>query len=151
MTHPLQSLIAETSIDEVVKDCVTLVHQEVSSKRGLSGTMIKGGLKVIERIRPRILEDLFYSLLPNFVEQLIPLYDRFQQQAVTANDDFSVYLKQHADEVASALLMVTDQRAKTSKLKAIVKIYQKLRPIAQDQINAAIPALTRLLAKHHIK
>ena len=106
---------------------------------------------MIERVRPRILEDLFYGLLPSFIEQLIPLYDHFQQNTTVSEGEFSTYLKQHADDVAAALLTVTDQRAKTSKLGALVKIYKKLRPLAQDQINAAIPALTRLLAKHHIK
>lgn len=150
-SHPLHNLTQTDQIDQVVKDCVALVRQEVSKKKGLTGTIIKGGLKVIERIRPKILDDLFYGLLPNFVEQLTPLYDRFQQSTQETQEDFTAYLKRHTNEVSTALLAVTDRRAQMSKLSALVKIYRKMRPLAQDQINGAIPALAQLLARHGVK
>ena len=45
----LLDLIAVDKVDQVVLDCVTLVQMKSKKKRGLSGTVIKGGLKVIEK------------------------------------------------------------------------------------------------------
>ena len=145
----LLDLISIDRIDQVVLDCVALVQNEVKKKRGLSGTVIKGGLKVIEKVRPNILADLFHSLLPSFIETLTPLYERYQKDKESSSN-FAAFLIAHATEVSDLLLSVTDQRAKVSKLSALVKVYKKLRPLAQDQIKSALPALAQLLSKHGI-
>ena len=150
-THPLENLLNNENLDKVVADCVELVRQEVSSKRGLSGTIIKGGLKVIEKLKPNMLDALFYSLLPSFVEKLKPLHERFNNENEQGSRQFNSYLQKHAVEVASLLLTVTDERAEKSKLGALVSIYRKLRPMAQEQIVSAVPSLAQLLAKHGIK
>ena len=146
----LLDLMSTHKIDQVVLDCVTLVQDEVKKKRGLTGTMIKGGMKVIERIRPNILSDLFYSLLPSFVEALKPIYERYQSKE-HASSSFAEFMNTHASEVANLLLSVTDKRAKVSKLSALGKIYEKLRPLALEQIKSAIPALAQLLNKHGVQ
>ena len=146
----LLDLIAVDTIDQLVLDCVALVQSEVKKKRGLSGTMIKGGMKVIEKVRPNILADLFYSLLPSFIEALVPFYERYQTSKQSSGS-FSDFLQAHATEVSDILLSVTDRRAKVSKLGVLVKVYQKLRPLAQDQIKVALPALAQLLNKHGIR
>lgn len=149
-SQPLHRLLEEVYIEEVVRDCVALVRDEVSKKRGLSAVVIKGGLKVIDKVRPNIMADLFKSLLPTFVEQITPLYERFMAGDESTQTTFSSFLAEHSVEVASTLLSVTDARAERSKLMALVKVYQKLRPLAQDQIVSALPALGRLLAKHGV-
>ena len=145
----LLDLIAADKVDQVVLDCVALVQSEVKKKRGLSGTVIKGGLKVIEKVRPNILIDLFHSLLPSFIETLTPLYERYQTNKQSSNN-FAAFLITNATEVSDLLLSVTDRRAQVSKLGALVKVYKKLRPLAQDQIKSALPALAQLLNKHGI-
>ena len=146
----LNRLLAEDLIDQVVTDCVALVNEEVAKKRGLSSVVIKGGLKVVDKVRPNIIADVFYSLLPSFIEKVTPLYGRFIKLDESTRGSFSTYLSEHSTELASLLLEVTDRRAEVSKLKSLVKVYGKLRPLAQEQIIGAIPALGQLLAKHGI-
>lgn len=150
-SEALKSLLREDLIDQVVSDCVTLINEEVAKKRGLSAVVIKGGLKVVEKIRPDLLSALFYSLLPSFVEKLSPLYERFSMLDESTRGSFAHFLSSHASELALLLLEVTDRRAAVSKLGALVKVYEKLRPLAQDQIMSAVPALAQLLAKHGIR
>ena len=147
----LESLLGEGLVDQVVSDCVALVNDEVAKKKGLSAVVIKGGLKVVSKIRPNILNDLFYSLLPSFVEKVAPLYERFIALDEGTRGSFASYLSAHSSELASLLLEVTDRRAQVSKLGALVKVYQKLRPLAQEQIVGAVPALGTLLAKHGVR
>ena len=148
MTHPLETLISKDLIDQVVKDCVEIVRDEVTQKRGMSGVVIKTGFKLIEKVRPNILDDLFYSLLPAFIERLKPFYDDYQSHGQNSSVELSAYLISRATDVASSLLTVTDMRAQKSKMKTLVSAYKKLRPLAQEQIVAALPALTRLLDRH---
>lgn len=149
-SHPLDQLLADQNLDQVISDCVTLVRDEVSSKKGLSGTVIKGGLKVIEKVKPNILSALFFSLLPSFVENLKPLHERFTEDHSSTQDNFAQFLTKNSVEVAALLLAVTDERAQKSKLGALVSVYRKLRPLAQDQIVQAVPSLARLLSKHGV-
>ena len=141
-------ILSADLIDQVVSSCAQLVRDEAAQKRGVTGVVIKGGLKLVERIRPKILEDLFYGLLPTFVERLTPLYEA--HLAKLGVDDLapSAFLKACADEVTATLLSVTDDRAQRSKLTALVGAYRKLRPLAEDNIRAAIPALGTLLDRY---
>ena len=148
MTHPLETLISKHLIDQVVQDCVAIVRDEVSQKRGMSGVVIKTGFKVVEKVRPSVLDDLFYSLLPSFIEELKPLYDDYQSHGQNNSIELGAYLISRATDVASSLLTVTDRRAQKSKMKTLVSAYKKLRPFAQEQIITAIPALARLLDRH---
>ena len=50
--------------------------------------------------------------------------------------------------VADALLHITDERAKTAKRPAVTGAYNKLRPMAKKQVEAACPRLSRLLERH---
>ena len=86
--------------------------------------------------------------MPSFIETLTPLYERYQKDKQSSNN-FAAFLIAHT-EVSDLLLSVTDRRAKVSKLSALVKVYKKLRPLAQDQIKSALPALAQLLSKHGI-
>ena len=125
-----------------------MVRDEVSQKRGVSGVMIKAGFKLIERVRPSIIDDLLYSLLPLFIERLKPFYDAYLTHSIEEGSNLGAYLIDRAAEVASGLLEVTDERAKKSRMSALVGAYRKLRPIAQDQIISAMPRLGALLERH---
>ena len=148
MSHPLERLISTDTIDQVVRECVQIVRDEVAQKRGVTGMVVKTGFKVIEKVRPSILGDLFYSLLPAFIERLKPFYDDYQAQNMSSPMTLNAYLISRATEVASSLLEVTDERAQKSKMSALVSAYRKLRPLAQEHISTAIPALGSLLDRH---
>ena len=147
MNHPLDQLISEERIDQVVRECAQLVRDEVARKRGMSGVVIKTGFKLVEKVRPSIINDLFYSLLPAFVERLRPFYDAYLEQGETHLTGLSDYLISRSTEVASSLLEVTDDRAQRSTMSALVGAYRKLRPLAMDQIAAAVPMLGALIER----
>ena len=125
-----------------------MVRDEVAQKRGVSGVMIKAGFKLIERVRPSIIDDLLYSLIPMFIERLKPFYDAYLTHSAGGGGDLGAYLINRAAEVASGLLEVTDERAEKSRMSSLVGAYRKLRPIAQDQIISAMPRLGALLERH---
>ena len=148
-TLDLGALLNPEVLDEVVRDCAALVRQEVAGRSGVSGIVIKGGLKVIEKTRPQLLESVFYSLLPRFVAEL----ERRLIPLATPGDEvtplsITQLFTDNASEVAAALLSVTDARAQRSKLSALVKVYKKLRPLAEDQIAQTIPALAALVERY---
>ena len=148
--HPLDRLLDPERRQAIIQDCAQLVHQEAAKKRGVTGVVIKGGLKMISVARPTMLEDLFDSLLPKFVERLKPLYHAFQAQQVDGESSFNNYLLAQGHDVAQRLLSVTDERAERSQLTSLVKVYRKLRPLAEDNIITSIPALAQLFSKHGV-
>lgn len=150
----LSRLLEPEVIDEVIANCAQLVRDEVAQKRGMTGVVVKGGLKVVERVRPGILADLFYGLLPQFIDRLSPLYQRYLDASPTEDNSevkLSALLRDHPQEVIEALLSVTDERAERSKLTALVGVYRKLRPLAEDHIGAALPALGALLDRYTLR
>jgi hypothetical protein len=53
-----------------------------------------------------------------------------------------------AGEVAEALLGITDQRAQKAKNQVVRTAYEKLRPMAKKHTEAAIPRVSRMVAKY---
>jgi hypothetical protein len=53
-----------------------------------------------------------------------------------------------AGEVADALLTISDGRAARAKNAGVKKAYEKLRPTAKKNVEAAVPRLGRLVAKY---
>ena len=140
----LSALLNPEIFDDVVRDCAALVRREVASRSGVSGVVIKGGLKVIEKTKPQLLERVFSSLLPRFVAEL----EQRLSPLVHADQSITQLFTNNASEVASALLSVTDTRAQRSQLSALVKVYKKLRPLAEDQITQTTPALATLVERY---
>lgn len=129
----------------LVRDCETLIEQEVRDKKGVSGLAIKAGFKTVRTFKPGIIPDVVDLLLPEFVEALEPFYAEFEAQG---GGDFAAHCVAHGDRIAEALLGITDRRAAKSKHRTLVKAYHKLRPRAHDQVVAAMPRLGALLVKH---
>jgi hypothetical protein len=50
--------------------------------------------------------------------------------------------------VSEALLAITDGRAQRAKNQAVKGTYEKLRPTAKKHVEAAVPRIGRLVAKH---
>ena len=144
----LYALLDSERIDAVVRDCAALVRSEVSAQSGMSGVVIKGGMRVIEKVRPQMIEELFYSLLPRFVEHLEARLTELDSAQLGGAR--STLLRQNASEVAEALLRVTDERAERSQLRPLVAVYRKLRPLAEERLVAAVPRLSDLV-RHHLE
>lgn len=138
-----QLLTAETR-PQLLSDCDKLIDEEVASKSGLTGIAVKGAYGVVKALKPGIIRESVDALIDEFVEKMEPFYTAQQSSGQTIERYFS----DRAGDVADALLGVTDARAARSKNATIKKAYDSLRPKGKQHVEAAIPRLARLVAKH---
>jgi hypothetical protein len=130
--------------EAVIADACHVLDQEVADKGGLSGIAIKGAYKIVQGVRPGFVRDTVNNLLDDFLDAVDPIY----QEAVQKKTPSGAYLRENTARVAQALLAVTDKRAARAESQAVKKTYEKLRPMAQKQVEGAAPRLANLLEKH---
>lgn len=138
------ALTDEGKKQEVVRDCVELVDAEVADKRGMSGMAIKAGYAAVKAIRPGFITKVVTDLLPEFADALDPIY----VEAKEKNEPVARYFERNPGRVAEALLAVTDGKAERSKRGVVKGTYERLRPTAKQNVEAAVPRLGRLIEKH---
>lgn len=143
----LKSRLEQVDRDIVIDDTVKLIDEEVKSKSGLSGMALKGGYKVVKRLKGgRMIELAVDGLLDEFSEALDPLYEDFLEQ--DKYDTFEDYIGKYDDEATQALLGITDSRAEDADNKVLKKTYQKLRGQAEKHVGQALPGVGRLIDEH---
>ena len=128
---------------QVIEDAVKVLDQEVADKGGITGLAVKGGYKVVQGIRPGFVKDVVSNLLDDFLESMDPLYQEAKQKGRPAG----AYLVENKSRTADSLLGVTDRKAQRAD-GVLKKAYEKLRPLAKGQVEAATPRLGQLLEKH---
>ena len=145
MAAPLSEQFALPSKrSKLIDDALEVLNAEVKDKSGISGLAVKGAFKVIQKVQPGFLRKVINHLLDDFMVQLEPLY----QDALNAGLPPGGLLQKRKDEVASALLSVTDKKAQRSSSDIVKKTYAKLRPSAQKHVESATPRLKDLLNRH---
>lgn len=137
-------LLAPGIRPKVVDDCVRLVDEEVASKGGLSGLAIKGAYALVKAVKPGFISEAIDHMIDDFVRRLDPFYLEAQQK----NEPVGPFLSSRASGVADALLAISDERAAGAKNQTVKKAYDKLRPSAKKQVEAAIPRVGRLIEKY---
>jgi hypothetical protein len=143
----LKSRLDQVDRDIVIDDTVSLIDNEVKSKSGLSGMALKGGYKVVKRLKGgRMIEEAVDGLLDEFTEALDPLYEDFLEQ--DSPRTFEKYLSRHKADATDALLGITDSRAKRADNKVLKKTYNKLRGQAEKHVKQALPGVGRLIDEH---
>ena len=128
----------------VIADACQVLDAEVADKGGLSGIAIKGAYKIVQGVRPGFVKDAVNALLDDFLDAVDPIY----QEAVTKKEPAGAYLQKNTGRVAQSLLAVTDAKVQRADSAAIKKTYEKLRGMAQKQVEGATPRLAALLEKH---
>jgi hypothetical protein len=84
-------------------------------------------------------------MLPDMTGQLEPFWADF---AAAGGGSFGDYLAKRGDEVAQALLSVTDRMGRESQRATVVKAYNAVRGGAAKNIEAALPSLGALVQKY---
>jgi hypothetical protein len=138
-------LLAPENQPHVIADCLKLIEQEVSAKSGVSGTAVKLAYKTANAFASGYIQSTVESLLPDMVTALEPFWADFSESGAA---DFGDYLVKRGDEVAEALLAVTDEQAKVSQRPTILKAYGAVRGGAPKHIVAALPNLGELVQKY---
>ncbi|MEC7983990.1 MAG: hypothetical protein VX278_02430 [Myxococcota bacterium] len=128
----------------IVKDCVILLNEEVRRKKGLTGIAVKGGFKAIKSFKPDILPRSLDDMLDEFAAKVDPFWLDCQAKGSNAEQ----YFVANKVSIANALLSITDERAKTSPNKVLIRAYNGLRGKAVQHIGDAMPGLARLIVKH---
>jgi hypothetical protein len=128
---------------QVIEDAMKVLDAEVADKGGLTGLAVKGGYKVVQGVRPGFVRDVVTGLLDEFLDAMDPLYQEAKQKGRPAG----AYLLENKGRMAEGLLAVTDRKAQRAE-GMLKKAYDKLRPLAKSQVEAAAPRLSQLLEKH---
>jgi hypothetical protein len=146
MTATLQELLLAPNVQpQVVADCQALVEQELASKSGISATGIKVAYKAVTAFAPGYYQETVASMLPNMAYQLEPFWADFN---ASGGAEFGDYLSKRSEEVAEALLVVTDGMAGASQRATVVKAYKAVRGSAGKNIEAALPNLGAMVQKY---
>jgi len=138
-------LLAPDTQPKVLEDCYELLQQEVSDLSGVSGTAVKLAYKTVNAFASGHIRFMIGELAPGMIVQLEPYWADFHTAGGT---DFGDFLTKHGDEVAQALLTVTDARAEASDRPTIIKAYRSVRGGAGKHIQAALPRLGDLVVKY---
>lgn len=145
MTTLQQTLLAPETLPTVVSDVQALIDGEVNGKSGLSGAGLKVAYKAVTSFAPGYYQSVIEHMLPDMTAQLEPFWAHF---AASGEGSFGDYLAKRDEEVAQALLSVTDRMARDSERAVVVKAYNAVRGGAAKNIQAALPALGVLVQKH---
>ncbi|MEV2220744.1 hypothetical protein AB0M12_01945 [Nocardia vinacea] len=140
-----ESLLDDAKRTAFLADAKEVLDAEVSDKGGASGLAVKGGYAAVKKISPSIVPDALESLAPKLVSQLEPYW---QEYVATGSGQFADLLVAKSDEVAEALLAVTDARADASTRPALKKVYSSMRSSAKKNVIEALPRLGDLVQRH---
>jgi len=138
-------LLAPDTEPKVIADCYDLIQQEVSDLSGVSGTAVKVAYKTVTTFLPGHVRYMVEVLVPGMVDQLQPYWADFHS---AGGSDFGDFLTKRGDEVAQALLSVTDARAEGSGRPTIVKAYRSVRGNAAKHVESALPRVGDLVRKY---
>ncbi len=130
---------------KVVADCVTLVDQEVASKKGVTGMVIKTGYKAFKALKPTIVKEAIEHLLEDFVGVIDTHHEEYAKSGGSSFESFAV---SRDKRIANDLLGITDAIIEQSSKTALKKIYHGLRKVAEKNVIQAVPATGRLVDKY---
>ena len=134
----------EAARASIINDVVGLIDGEVGKQKGLSGVAVKAGYKLVQGVKPGFVRNVVQGLLPEFAAVLEPI----RQQALAEGQSVSGYFAAHSQEIAEALLEVTDSRAQKSDHGSVKGAYGKLRGSARKNVEAAVPGLGAIVEQY---
>jgi hypothetical protein len=138
-------LLTPDTQPKVIADCNTLIEQELAEKSGVAGTAVKLAYKTVNTFLPGHIRHMVESLLPEMVIALEPYWADF---GTSGGAEFGDYLAKRGEEVAQALLAVTDARAAASDRPTIIKAYRSVRGNAAKHVQAALPRVGDLVQRY---
>jgi hypothetical protein len=157
-----EALLAPDRRPLVLADCEQLVDREVAELSGVTGTAARLAYKTVRSFDAGHIPAMIESILPSVADVLAPYWESFSasftaegapdhgapDHSAPDHGDFGEYLAAREDEVAEALLAITDSRQRASSRATIVKAYKTVRGGAVKHVKAALPALGTLVQKH---
>lgn len=146
MQSMLEVIADSSKRPAVVRDVVGLIDSEVSRKGGLSGMAIKGGYKLVKKLKGgSMIQDVADGLLDEFSGAIEPLHEEYRNGG---SGGFDAFLRGRSQDAVNALLSITDARAQRTTHTKLKGAYSKLRPMAENNVAEALPGLGRLIDQH---
>jgi hypothetical protein len=142
-----QTLLTPDTQPAVLADCIALIEQEVSDMSGVSGVAVKLAYKTVTSFAPGYYHKTMEKVLPLIVEKLEPYWADFGR---SGGAEFGDYLAKRGEEVAEALLSVTDDLAAECGRVVILKTYRSVRGSAARHVEAALPRVGELVQKYAV-
>lgn len=143
----LKQKLDEVERELVISDTVKLIDDEVASKGGLGGRVLKTGYKGVKKLKNgRMIEKAVDHLLDDFAEALAPLHESYRESGEQGG--FETYLKSHSDAASTALLAITDGKVERAESRVVASTYKSLRGQAEKHVKDALPGVGRLIDKH---
>ncbi|HLT38625.1 MAG TPA: hypothetical protein VK034_20195 [Enhygromyxa sp.] len=142
-----EQLLRPEAKPHVIDGCCKLIEREVASKRGFSGVAVKAGFAVVTKVKPGFIREAVTALLPEFAASLDPLYEQCASEAEAPTRVAEVFAGRVTSErarTAEVLLGVTDRRIGGAR-PAVQRAYEKLRPNARENVEAALPGLVETI------
>jgi hypothetical protein len=143
-----EMLLAPDIQPRVVADSEALVTDQVAELSGVTGAAIKLAYNTVRRFDANHIHGMIETILPNVADALQPYWAQFSAEPAPSSGNFGEYLAAREEEVAEALLAITDRRRDNSARPTIVKAYNTIRGRASKQVKAALPALGLLIQKY---
>ena len=144
MSTLTEILLVPGNRPKVVADCVRVIDEEVDSKGGLSGLAVKGAYALVKAVKPGFVAEAVDTMLDDFVKRLEPFYAAAQAKG----EPVGPAMNARANDVAEALLAISDERSQRAKNPTLKKAYEKLRPTGKKHVEAAVPRVGRLIQKY---
>lgn len=132
----------ETKRPTVITECAALIDAQVKQK----GFVIKSAYAVIKGLKKGFITETVDALLDDWLSKIQPHYEKWQGGPATPG--FADYVIARSEDVAEALLSVTDVRAEKTSHTTAKKMYFKMREGAKKNVIEAIPELSRMIEKH---
>jgi hypothetical protein len=127
----------------IVADCVKLIDAQVSAKTGISGMAWKAAYGAVKGIMPNYIEGAIERLMPECLVALEPMWN----EGIQTGDPVE-YLNQNRSRAADALLGITDARIEKTDNGIVRGAYKQLRGSAKSEVEAAIPAIAKIIDNH---
>jgi hypothetical protein len=141
-----ETLLAPAVRPNLVRDCATLVDEEVGAKSGLSGLAIKAAYKVVKGFKPGVIRESVDGMLDDMIKNLDTFWDGYE--ASGKSQPFEPYASASRGVVADALLKVSDDRAAKTTHGTLKSAYEKLRPTGKKNVEEAVPRVASLVARY---
>jgi hypothetical protein len=143
-----EMLLAPDVQPRVIADCEALVSSQVADLSGVTGAAVKLAYNTVRKFDAGHIHGMIVTILPNVADTLQPYWAQFAAEYTPSSGDFGGFLAARDEEVAEALLAITDRRRDNSARPTIVKAYNTVRGPALKQVKAALPALGQLIQKY---
>jgi hypothetical protein len=138
-------LLTPENEPHVIDDCLKLIDSQVAEASGVSGAAVKVAYKTASAFMSGYMRKTVTTMLPDIVDALESYWTDFN---ASGGSEFGDYLAKNGEQVAESLLGVSDAHAAKSERPTIIKAYQAVRGGAAKHIEAALPAVGKLVAKY---